>query len=175
MIKLAASSGTVIYEDSNKLYICKKPATWTSVFLFVTGLLTLIMLVNGVLQLVSFGTDSIGSSKIGIVLIGIAVFFAIVFWRVRLYQKKVNATPLQQLKNICIFDFDSNHLLDGQQKILTPINQVWLIRKMQLTSSSPELLVCWNGGSISIIKGNPFSGGIAEIEKILLSKGIRRK
>jgi hypothetical protein len=174
MIKLAASSGTVIYEAGNKLYICKRPATWTSVFLFVTGLLAFILLVNGVLQLVVF-KDQAGSSKIGIILILIAVFFTIVFWRVRVYQKKVSAIPLHELKITGIFDFESNNLLDGEQNILTPIDQVWLLRKMQVGSSSPELLIRWNGGSLSIVKGNPFSGGIAGIEKVLLSRGIRRK
>ncbi len=175
MIKLAESSGTVIYETGNKLYISKRPATWTSVSLFVTGLVAFILLANGVLQLLSLGTDSTGSSKLGIILIGIAVFFTLVFWRVKLYQKKASAIPLPELKNICIFNFESNNLLDDQQNILTPINQAWLTRKMQLTSSSPELLICWNGGSLSIIKGNPFSGGIAKIEKLLLTKGIKRK
>jgi hypothetical protein len=175
MIKLAESSGTVIYEAGNKLYISKRPATWTSVFLFVTGLVAVILLVNGVLQLVPLGTDSTGSSKPGIILIGIAVFFTIVFWRVRVYQKKVNAIPLNELKNIAVVDIANNTLLDGQQNILTPINQTYLMRKMQLSSSSPELLISWGRGSLSIVKGNPFSGGIARIEKVLLSKGIKRK
>ncbi len=175
MIKLAESSGTLIYEAGNKLYISKRPATWTSVFLFVTGLLAVILLVNGVLQLVPLGTDAIGSSKIGMILILVAIFFIIVFWRVRMYQKKLSAIPFQEFKNIAIFDFETNNLLDGQQNILTPINQAWLTRKMLLSSSSPELLISWDRGSLSIVKGNPFSGGIASIEKVLLSKGIRRK
>jgi hypothetical protein len=175
MIKLAESSGTVIYEASNKLYISKRPATWTSVFLFVTGLLAFILLVNGVLQLTVLKNQIAGSSKLGIILILIAVFITIVFWRVRAYQKKVNAIPLHELKNIVIFDFESNNLLDGQQNILTPINQTYLMRKMQISSSSPELLISWGRGSLSIVKGNPFSGGVARIEKVLLSKGIRRK
>jgi len=175
MIKLAESSGTVIYEAENKLFISKSPAPWVATFLFVTGLLAFILLGNGVLQLTVFKHQISGSTKLGVILIGIALFFIAIFWRVRLYQKKVNAIPLHQLKNICIFDFGNNNLLDSQQNILTTINQAWLTRKMQLTSSSPELLLCWNGGSLSIIKGNPFSGGIAGIEKVLLSKGIRKR
>jgi len=101
--------------------------------------------------------------------------FIIIFWRVRLYQKKISATPADQLETICTFDFDSNNLLDSRQNILTPINQAYITRKMQITSSSPELLLCWNGGSVGIVKGNPFSGGIASIEKVLLSKGIKKK
>lgn len=175
MKKLAESSGTVIYEAENKLYLCKSPASWISTFLFVTGILAVILLGNGVLQLTVLKNQISGSAKLGVMLIGIALVAIIIFWRVRLYQKKVNAIPPQQLKNICVFDFGSNYLLDSQQNILTPITQAWMTRKMQLTSSSPELLLCWNGGSLSIIKGNPFSGGIAGIEKVLQSKGIRRK
>ena len=175
MIKLAESSGTVIYEAENKLYLSKSPSGGTSTFLFVIGLLAFILLGNGVLQLTVLKNQIPGSTKLGIMLIGIALVFVAIFWRVRLYQKKVNAIPPHQLKKICIFDFGSNNLLDSQQNILTPINQAWITRKMQLTSSSPELLLCWKGGSLSIIKGNPFSGGIAGIEKVLLSKGIRRK
>lgn len=175
MIKLAESSGVVIYEAGNKLYISKSPATWTSTFLFVTGLLAIILLGNGILQLNVFKDQTAGSVTIGIVLLLIGALFAIIFWRVRKYQKKLSATPLHELENICIIDFDSNNLLDGHQNIITPINQAYIIKKMQLTSSSPELLLCWNGGSLSLVKGNPFSGGIASIEKVLQSKGIRKK
>ena len=174
MIKLAESSNIVAYETGNKLYISKRPATWTSVFLFVTGLLAVILLVNGILQLFMV-KDATGSSRLGIILIVIAVLFIIVFWKVWLYRKKTNAIPLHQLQTICIFDFESNYLLDAQQNILTPIEQAWLTRKMQISSSSPELIIQWNGGSFNIVKGNPFSGGITGIERVLLSKGIRRK
>ncbi len=181
MTKLAASSGTVIYEDGNKLHISKRPANWTSTFLFVTGLLAFILLVNGVLQLTVFKEQLNGSSTIGMALIGIGALVIILFWRVWAYRKKARAIPPHQLENIAILDLGNNTLLDGQQNILTPLNQAYLIRKMQITSSSPELILYWNGGSLSIVKGNPFSGGVAAIEKVLstgpfgLSKGVRKK
>lgn len=175
MTKLAASSGTVIYEADNKLYLCKSPAPWVSTFLFVTGILAVILLGNGILQLTALKNQFPGSSNIALLLMGLGVVAAFLFWRVHLYQKKVKAIPPQQLQSICVFDFNSNHLMDGQQRIIAPLAQVWLGRKMQLTSSSPELLLYWNGGSLAICKGNPFSGGIAGIEKLLLSKGIRKK
>ena len=174
MIKLAESSNIVAYETGNKLYISKRPATWTSVFLFVTGLLAVILLVNGILQLF-MAKDATGSSRLGIIFILIAVLCIIIFWKVWLYRKKVNAIPLHQLQTICIFDFESNYLLDAQQNILTPIEQAWFTRKMQISSSSPELIMQWNGGSFNIVKGNPFSGGITGIERVLLSKGVRKK
>lgn len=175
MIILAASSGIVIHEDGNKLYISKRRATWTSTFLFVTGLLVVILLGNGVLQLTTFKEQVNGSSTIGMVLIGVGALFTILFWRVWVVRKKAHAIPPHQLEHIAIIDTANNTLLDGQQNILTPLNQAYLMRKMQITSSSPELIIQWANGSLSIAKGNPFSGGIAAIEKVLLSKGIRKK
>ncbi len=175
MIKLAEASGIVMYEDGSKLYISERPAKWTSVFLFVTGLLTLILLVNGILQLTAFKDDNTSSSAIGFALLGAGILFLLISWRVWLYSKKINAMPLHDLKPIAIFDFQNNQLLNGQQRLLAPIDQVWMSRKMQITSSSPELIVSWANGSLSLVKGNPFSGGMAAIEKALSAKGVRRK
>ncbi len=174
MTKLAESSGTVVYEDGNKLYISKRPATWTTVFLFITGLLAFILLTNGVLQFVVFESQA-RSSKIGTTLIGVGLVFTILLWRVWIYHKKIKAISPRDLKIICVFDFENNKLLDVQRNILSPLHLVWIERKMQISSSSPELLLRWDRGYLSIVKGSPFSGGIAGIEKVLLSKGIKRK
>lgn len=175
MIKLAASSGTVIYEEDNKLYITKKPAQWTTTFLFVTGLLAFILLANGLLQLFVFKMQPDTSQTLGIILTAAGVLFALIFWSVIAYRKKLNSIPVNELKYICIIDLNNNSLLDGQQNILAPLNQVQLSRKMQLTSSSPSLVLQWNKNAMTIVQGNPFSGGIAAVEQTLISKGIRRK
>lgn len=175
MIKLAASSGTVIYENDNKLYITKKPAQWTSTFLFVTGLLAFILLANGLLQLFVSKMNTPDSPNLGIILLALGIFFAIIFWRVIAYRKKLNAIPVNELKCICIIDLASNKLLDGQLNLLAPLENVYLSRKMQFTSSSPELLLKWNKNRLTLVEGNPFSGGIAAVEKTLVSKGIKRK
>jgi len=175
MIKLAASSGTVIYENDNKLYITKKPAQWTSTFLFVTGLLAFILLANGVLQLFVFEMKIPNATNLGIILLALGVLFALIFWRVMVYRKKINAKPVNELKCICVIDLTGNNLLDGQQNILAPLNEVQLMRKMQLTSSSKQLVLQWNKNTLTIVEGNPFSGGISAFEKTLISTGIKRK
>jgi hypothetical protein len=174
MTKLATASGVVIYEEGFKLHISKTRASWTSTFLFVTGLLALILVANGVLQWFVIKEPN-GSAKLGMILLGIGAFFTLIFWRVWAYRKKVAATPFDQLIKIAVIDFQTNNLLNGQQQILSPLQQVFLKRKMQLGSSSPELLLEWSNGSLSLVRGNPFSGGILSIENILLSKGIRKK
>lgn len=175
MNKLAASSGIVLYEAGKRLYVCKSGSGASATILFVTGVLAFILFANGVLQLTVLKDRFRGASRLGYTLAGIGLLFAILFWRLLLYQKKRRAAPPETLNHVCIFDFESNNLLNAQQQIIAPLSQVHLTRKMQLTSSSPELLVCWNGGSLSIMKGNPFSGGIGDIEKGLVAKGIRKR
>jgi hypothetical protein len=174
MIKLAASSGTVIYENENKLYITKKPAQWTTTFLFVTGLLAFILFTNGVLQLFVFKMQLPGVPDLGIILNALGIFFTLIFWRVTAYRKKINAKPVNELKCICIIDLTTNNLLDGQQNILAPLHAVQMQRKMQITSSSPQLVLKWDKNTLTLVEGNPFSGGIAAVEKALISKGIKR-
>ena len=123
MIKLAVSSGTVIYENENKLYITKKPAQWTTTFLFVTGLLTFILFSNGVLQLFVFEIKSPGAPNLGIILTALGVLFALIFWRTMAYRKKINAKPVNELKCICIIDLTTNNLLDGQQNCVRPASK----------------------------------------------------
>ncbi|MBK8521357.1 MAG: hypothetical protein WAT20_15210 [Ferruginibacter sp.] len=175
MTKLAASSGTVIYEDKNKLYITKKPAQWTSTFLFVTGLLAFILLANGVSQLFVFEMKIPDAPNLRLILFGLGVLFSLIFWRVLVYRKKVNAKPVNELKCICIIDLNNKTLLDDQQNIMAPLNQVILIRKMQLTSSSKQLALQWNKNTLTLVEGNPFAGGIEAVEQALISKGIKRK
>ncbi len=175
MLKLAESSGTVIYENENKLYITKKPAQWTSTFLFVTGLLAFIMFSNGILQLFVFNTEFRNAQTFGMIATGLGILFALIFWRILAYRKKINALPFNEMKWTCIIDLAGNNLLDGQQNILAPLEQVQLTKKMQFTSSSPELVLKWDKHVLSLVEGNPFSGGIAAIEKALISKGVKKK
>lgn len=175
MNKLAESSGTIIYENENRLHIVKKTAQWTSTFMFVTGLLAFILLTNGILQLFFFNKQIPELSTLGIILSALGLLFLLIFWRIIAYRKKLNTNPLNELKCICILDFSTNNLLDAQQNILSPINNILLVRKMQITSSSPELVLNWGNKSLSIAKGNPFSGGISSVEKFLISKGIQRQ
>ena len=114
------------------------------------------------------------SQNFGLILLGAGVLFALIFWRVLVFRKKVNAKPVAELKHICIIDLTANTLLDGQQNLLAPLTEVRLMRKMQITSSSPELKLTWNRGSLTIVQGNPFSGGVSAVEDALVSKGIRK-
>jgi hypothetical protein len=175
MTKLATSSGTVIYEDDNKLRLVKKPALWTSTALFVIGLLALIILANGILQLFILDSQSRIAEPVGTILVVAGILFALIFWRVFSYRKKMNSKPFNELECICIIDLNNNKLMDAKQNILAPLAEVTLQRKMQITSSSASLLLSWHTNALKIVEGNPFSGGIEAVENVLIAKGIKRK
>ena len=175
MIKLAESSGTVIYESTNKLYISKKPGQWTSNFMFVSGLIGFILLTNGILQLVVFKKQPGAMPAIGIILTVLGILFALIFWRIIAYRKRINSIPLNELKCICVVDLMNKLLLDAQHQMLSPLDAVQLLRKMQITSSSPKLVLKWNNETMTIVNGNPFSGGVSAIENALIAKGITVK
>ncbi len=138
------------------------------------SLLTIILLTNGLLQLFVIKKEETASSTFALILLLLSLVFLLVFLGVLAYKKKVNALPPQQLQTIAIIDLANNTLLNEQHQLLTSLSNTHLVRSMQLASSSPELFIRWNGGSLSIVKGNPFSGGIAAIEKVLLGKSIRK-
>jgi len=172
MTLLARSSGTLLYQNNNTLYLVKRPAAWTTTFLFVTGLLALLLLANGCIQL--FMVDTVhGAQTIGAILLGAGILCALIFWRTLAFRKKQNAKPVEQLETICIIDLANNNLLDGQQNILAPLSTVRLSRSMQLTSSAPKLQLAWKAGKLTIVEGNPFSGGVEAVEKALILKGIK--
>jgi hypothetical protein len=172
MIKLVESSGTIIYDSGNKIFICKKPSQWTTTALFVTGLLSFIFIVNGVLQLFVFKNAQNATSTIGIVLLALGTIFSLIVWRILAYRKKINSMPFEKLKKICVLDFTNNSLLDSNNTILTSLDDVTMKRKMQLASSSPKLILKWNKKSLVIVNGSPFSGGVTAVEGALISKGV---
>lgn len=172
MIKLAESSGTVIYDRGNKLYITKKPAQWTSTFLFVTGLLAFLFIANGVLQLFLFKNSHGAIPFAAILLTTLGVIFIIVFWSTLRYRKKINEIPFDELEKICVIDFTNNNLLDAKENVLSSLDYITLDRKMQFASNSPALIFKWNKNKLLLVKGSPFSGGVTAVEGALISKGI---
>lgn len=174
MLKLAESSGTVVYENNNKLYFYMKPASWSITFLFVSGLLAFILLSNGILQLFLLDQEGSSAKEIGLGLSALGILFLIIFWRIYLFRKKLNKIEPAKLKSICVIDFTENAFIDGQGNLLTSLDSLRLSRRFQFGSSSPALELRWDKRSITIVKGNPFSGGISAVEKLLKLKGIQK-
>ncbi|HBX52942.1 MAG TPA: hypothetical protein DEH02_17900 [Bacteroidales bacterium] len=169
--KQASSSGTEVFESGKKLYLLKKPAQWTSVALFVTGLVSAILLVNGIIMFIS----NSGTAVTGLVLLLLGLIILFAAFLIMRHRAKINRIPANELPCICIFDFEKDMLIDGTGKVVCPISSVRLARSFQLASSSPSLVLKWENKSLLLVKGNPFSGGINAVERFLIEKGVQRK
>ncbi|TND06973.1 MAG: hypothetical protein FD123_3437 [Bacteroidetes bacterium] len=165
--RIAQASGTVVYEKENKIYLMRQPGSWTSTWLFVSGLLTFIFLANGILQIFLYLDSGRGFLIPGIVLLAAGILLFFVFWKIRSIRRKNNALPAEKLACICIIDTGNDRLLGPSGNTLAALSSVKMKRKMQFGSSSPALVLCWERETLLLVKGNPFSGGVGAIEHAL--------
>ncbi|OBB14442.1 hypothetical protein A5731_13210 [Mycolicibacterium conceptionense] len=68
---------------------------------------------------------------------------------------------------VAVFDRARGVLIDGDGKVLAPLSQVQLARRMQLGSSSPKLVAVTPSGDRILKRGNPFNGGIGNLDEVL--------
>ena len=171
MRNVAESSGTVIFEREGKFFIAQRRARWINTALFVFGLLTVVFLINGILQLFVFAAEM---KTAGMILFAVGTVFLFFFILLLRFRKKTRTLSPETLPFLCILDFNSGNLLDAFEKVLAPLSSVTIKRKMQIGSSSPKLVLSWDKKSLTIVKGNPFSGGVSAVETVLITKGISR-
>ena len=174
MNEIASGSGAAIFKDGGRLLIVRRGGTETASALFVVGLVTLIVGLNGVLQLAmafSGGGVGLAGAMILCAVGGVAGALLVALLRQR---KRVHRTPLDQLPIICVLDFSQGWLLGPDGGWWARLSDVRMRRQFQFTSSSPALVLVYAGRSLLIAKGSPFAGGIGDLERALESHGVGR-
>ena len=58
-------------------------------------------------------------------------------------------------------------LADADGTVLAPLSQVRFHNRMQLGSSSPKLVASTPNGDRILKRGNPFTGGIGNLDEVL--------
>ena len=54
-----------------------------------------------------------------------------------------------------------------EEGAIVPLDQVRFARRMQIGSSSPKLVALTPGGTKVLKRGNPFDGGIGNVDEVL--------
>ena len=57
---------------------------------------------------------------------------------------------------------------------MVPLDQVRFVRKLQIGSSSPKLVAITPGGTKVLKRGNPFDGGIGNVDEVLTAVAAMR-
>jgi hypothetical protein len=173
MRELASASGTAFFQDAQRLVVAKRGGSGFPVAIFVCGLFAFIFGVNGLAQL-GLAVNGGGSVLLGVIFGAVgaaglgAVMGLVAAWR------RLGRRPPEALPKICVLDFATGTLENGSGRPLAPLSHVRWGKAMQLTSSSPSLVLHYPGGRLQLAKGNAFAGGIAPLEDVLSQWGIPR-
>ncbi|MDT5340343.1 MAG: hypothetical protein QOD90_5848 [Mycobacterium sp.] len=81
--------------------------------------------------------------------------------------RRARTRPLSGYRPVAVFDRARRVYADADGVVVAPLDHVRFQNRMQLASSSPSLVAVTPGGSRIIKRGNPFNGGIGNLDDIL--------
>jgi hypothetical protein len=139
-----------------------------------TGPLATGAFVLGVLALVfgGFGTVSLMIPAsvpwwLGAIFLVVGIAFAGLAVAVVGRIRRARTRPLSGYRPVAVFDRARGVYVDADGVVVASLDQVRFQNRMQLASSSPSLVAVTPGGSRIIKRGNPFNGGIGNLDDVL--------
>jgi len=165
---LADTGGLVVTDDGRRVLVFDRCTGALTTLAFVLGALTVVVGGFGIVALVSGEPSSaLGAAfLVGGVVIA-AVTYAVIS-RIRRRRKQ----PLHECRPVAVIDRKLGIFSYGGGAVV-PLDQVHFARKMQIGSSSPKLVAMTPGGTHVLKRGNPFDGGIGNIDDVLAA-AVRR-
>jgi hypothetical protein len=161
---LADTGGLLVTDDGRRVLVIDRCTGALTTVVFVLGVLTLVVGGFGVVVLVA----STPSAAVGWVFLGAAVLAAVatVFVVRKIRGRRKQALSL--CRPVAVIDRKLG-LFSYRGGALVQLDQVRFARKLQLGSSSPKLVALTPGGTLLLKRGNPFDGGIGNVDEILTS------
>lgn len=161
---LADTGGLLVTDDGRRVLVIDRCTGALTTIAFVLGVLTLVVGGFGVVALVA----STPSTAVGWVFLGAGLLAAVA---TVLLVRKIRARRSQALslcRPVAVIDRKLG-LFSYRGGALVQLDQVQFARKLQMGSSSPKLVAVTPGGTLVLKRGNPFDGGIGNVDKILTS------
>lgn len=129
---------------------------------FVLGVLTLVVGGFGLIALVA----ATPSRTVGLIFSCVGVVLAaLTFLTVRTFRRR-RRQPLNQCRPVAVIDRKLG-LFSYRGGALVQLDQVRFARQLQIGSSSPQLVALTPGGKLVLKRGNPFDGGIGNVDEVL--------
>lgn len=167
---LAEVGGVVVAEDGALVLVVDRRTGPLTVLAFVLGIVALVFGGFGALVLVAALTGTFdGGLPLplggGLLVVGLFAAGAVVV-TLRAIRGR-HARPLSEERPVAVFDRARGIFLDARGQAVAPLPQVQFQRRMQVTSSSPKLVAVTPDGKVVLAKGNPFAGGIGNLDAVL--------
>ena len=159
---IADTGGLVVTDDGRRVNVIDRRTGALAVTAFVLGVLTLVVGGFGLVTVIT-GTPSRG---VGAIFLAVgAVVAAVLFVVVRKVRQR-RSQPLHACRSVAVLDRKLNLFSCGGGAIVQ-MDQVQFARKMQIGSSSPQLVALTPGGTKVLKRGNLFDGGIGNVDEVL--------
>jgi hypothetical protein len=164
---VADNGGYVLADDGARLLFLQRRIlpSWAA---FVPGLLAVIALGNGAVQL---GLGHLVPGGV-LVVVGAVAGFGL---RAALgRRRRARAAPLDPGSAVLVIDLGAQTLLDGAGRTLAPLHAVRLERSMQATSSARAIRIVWPGGAEVVYRGDALvpGGSIGAAVEALRTRGL---
>ncbi len=159
---LADTGGLVVTDDGRRVLVFDRCTGALAVLAFVLGVLTLVVGGFGLVAL----TANAPSRALGATFTGIGVVLAALTFVVAQKIRRRRRQPLAECRPVAVIDRKLG-VFSYRGGALVQLDQVRFARQFQIGSSSPKLVAATPGGSKVIKRGNPFDGGIGNIDEVL--------
>lgn len=169
---LTQASGVKVVAIGQRVILARTDTGPYAIAAFVLGLLTANFAIGGI-AILAVTVGEPGLPTVGIVLTAIGAVVGFGFFQVIKHIRAQKAKPLDQLPVVVTFDLANGVLLGSDGGLIAPLAQVKIGRAFQIGSSSPALVARFPAGSLKLVKGNPFAGGVRGIEATLRGRGIQ--
>ena len=164
---LADNGGYVLAEVGARVLFFKRRIipTW---MVYVPGLVTVIGVGNVIVQAVAGNV-----AAAGVILVASVVSGAILIAATR-RRRRSRAKPLEPKDALLQLDLEGRTLLAGDGRVLAALDEVRVVKSMQLASSARALTVVWPAGRCVVYRGDPLArrGSIAEPADVLKARGV---
>ncbi|BBZ17016.1 hypothetical protein MGAD_13510 [Mycolicibacterium gadium] len=159
---LIDTGGLVVTDDGRRVNIFDRCTGALAILAFVLGILTLVVGGFGLVALIT----AVPSTSLGAIFVAVGVALAAVLYRVVLKIRRRRSQPLHSCRSVAVIDRKLGLFSYGGGAIV-PLDQVQFARRMQIGSSSPKLVALTPGGVKVLKRGNPFDGGLGNVDEVL--------
>jgi hypothetical protein len=159
---VADTGGLVVTDDGRRVLVFDRCTGVLTVLAFALGLLTLVVGGFGFVALLA----GIPSRALGAAFLAVGlVFAAVTFVVVRKFRRR-RSQPLHECRPVAVIDRKLG-LFSYRGGAVVALDQVRFARKLQIGSSSPKLVAITPGGTKVLKRGNPFDGGVGNVNELL--------
>jgi hypothetical protein len=159
---LADTGGLVVTDDGRRVLVLDRRTGALAILPFVLGVLTLVVGGFGLVAVVI----GVPSRALGGGFLAVGFLLAAATYAVARKIRSRRGQPVHECRPVAVIDRKLGLFSYGGGAIVQ-LDQVRFARKWQIGSSSPKLVAVTPGGTHVLKRGNPFDGGIGDVDEVL--------